>query len=451
MRIIIIILFALAATTTLAKTKYELWQTPSFFRGFNLLNDEHSPKSLEDFQALQKTGANFAYLNIWGDSEPVSPYDENAANVAAADSMVAFCRQTGLYYALTVRSGPGRQDVYLEGEDIVPPSTIWTSLDEQKLYASMIKRMTQRYSSDSLFVGISPILEPNPLFDKLYINHEMLAGMLENANINLTNIYSIIIDSIRTIDEEIPVIVQNVAYSSPEFIPILEAQSDDKVIYELHSYKPREVVKADSGANVEYPGLFLYFGDLTPTRKYYNRTFIRDTLFAYMRDFAAETGSPVLLGEFGMQFEQKGGVELLQDYSAICKELGWHFAYWDWRTNRGRGAWDYEKKKIDYLNAIKASFIKISGVDSENAANDVFSAFWNYRNETVILEIRKSGRAEISVFDLLGTEMRFEREEFLVGENGAAIEKPLSTLNPGFYMIKLKIGEYKEFEKLIIY
>ncbi|MGA2298408.1 MAG: cellulase family glycosylhydrolase, partial [FCB group bacterium] len=204
--------------------KYDLWRIPSFFRGYNIL--DWKPKTLKDFLDLKASGATLAQLACDGFNNALPPYDTNQKSMAETEMMVEYCRQAGLYYTIAVRKGPGREDVYYEGQGIVPKSTIWTDNYEQALYGKMLKDIVHRYKDDSLFVGLGLIVEPNPLFDSVYLNSAMLKPMLANNNINITAIMKQLIDSVRTEDPKIPVLVQNVAYSCPEFYDLMERQTD---------------------------------------------------------------------------------------------------------------------------------------------------------------------------------------------------------------------------------
>ena len=49
--------------------------------------------------------------------------------------------------------------------------------------------------------------------------------------------------------------------------------------------------------------------------------------------FDDEHDVPILMGEFGMQFEQRGGVQFLSDLVDIATSRGWHFCLWNFRSD----------------------------------------------------------------------------------------------------------------------
>ncbi|HYF03907.1 MAG TPA: cellulase family glycosylhydrolase, partial [Patescibacteria group bacterium] len=199
-------------TATAQNAKFEKWKTPSYFRGVNTTNI--NAKTQADFDFLKNTGANLVQIGTLGFQDVTPPYDYNPESAATTDSLVKFCRQSGLHYTIALRQGAGRRDVSWENSN--GASTLWTNVEEQRLYASMVKSVTERYKGDSLFVGINAIMEPNPLYDGIYYAPELLQSALATAGIDMEALYAMFIDSVRAADTELPVIIQSVSYSSPE-------------------------------------------------------------------------------------------------------------------------------------------------------------------------------------------------------------------------------------------
>jgi hypothetical protein len=84
--------------------KFEKWQIPSYFRGYNVIYE--TPKTLQDFIDFGNYGGNFFSINTRGFFREDAPYEINDTNIAGADSLVGFCRLAGLHYSIAVRSGP---------------------------------------------------------------------------------------------------------------------------------------------------------------------------------------------------------------------------------------------------------------------------------------------------------------------------------------------------------
>jgi hypothetical protein len=325
--------------------KFQKWQAPSFFRGYNILHE--SPHTLQDFIDFKNYGGNLFHIGTFGWNAEDPPYGIKQQNIDGTDLLVNFCRQAGIYYTIAVRSGPGAYDTYLESEGITGESRIWEkdNITEQTLYAQMLGNIVQRYSADSLFVGLVLVVEPRPKVRFIPANKsETYKLFLETVfNIQMDEVYQGFINHIRTIDPEIPLIAENFAYSTAELFPSYEL-NDPFIIYSAHNYQPGEYTKADAVYSATYPGTFWNLTFLA--QKFYDKEFIRSTIFGRVKEFEEQTGKPVFLGEFGMFSPQHGAYNFIGDVLDICIENGWHFALWDWRRSSGL-EWNIENFHLD--------------------------------------------------------------------------------------------------------
>ncbi|CAN5125944.1 hypothetical protein BH09BAC5_BH09BAC5_09430 [soil metagenome] len=332
--------------------KYSNWQSAGFYRGFNVLNE--NIKTQQDFFDLRNSGANFAQLGCFGFNEVTFPYSLIQSNINEMDSLVSFCRNAGIHYAIAVRQGPGRRDVYLESNYLASASTIWTNSVEQQLYAGMLKSIALRYSNDSLFAGINMIVEPNPMFDSPYIiNPTLLQFGLNSNGIDLNTIYNTIIDSIRSADAFLPVIAENVAYSNPEYFSIMQPVNDPYIVYDFHCYAPQQFTGESVPFAQTYPGD--YFSMSAYSIQQYNKSFLETVTLQNIIAFQQLTSAPVIMGEFGLKNPQNGGELFLSDLADIAVCQGWHFALWDYR--RGSSEWNYEQMGNSYWTTVQNMFV----------------------------------------------------------------------------------------------
>ncbi|MBU2445163.1 MAG: T9SS type A sorting domain-containing protein [Bacteroidetes bacterium] len=437
----IILMFNCSLFGQTISTKFSKWQIPSFFRGFNVLNE--FPKSNQDIVELKASGANYAQLGCFGFQDVDSPYTIKQNYIDEIDSLVKYCRSARIYYSIAVRQGPGRRDVYLESAGLAPKSTIWKRLDQQKLYASMLKHIVTRYLPDSLFVAIIPIVEPNPLFDYVAYPPELLKNKLDAEGIIMKNIYSILIDSIRVVSTDIPVVVQNVSYTSAEYFSILEPQTDPFIIYEFHSYRPQAYTKEASPNTKTFPGMFLSIE--WSLNMYHDKNFFKTTIYEYVLAFQDSHHVPISMGEFGLMKQQMGGIQFLTDISEIALERGWHFAYWDWR--RGDGLWNYELMGTDYWNAVKTSFTKpVTSVKQEYeliVKDFRLSSYPNPFNAKTKIRISaaKKDFVTIKLFDLLGQEIStIYKGNILPGQFEVELDTGGMNLASNVYFITMTVG-----------
>ncbi|HEY3250883.1 MAG TPA: hypothetical protein VGK25_07165, partial [Ignavibacteria bacterium] len=211
-------------TTPDENNKYNKWLSPSYFRGYNVIKE--TPKTLQDFIDFKNYGGNLFSINTRGFLGEDAPYDTNFVNMEGADELVNFCRQAGVHYVIAVRSGPGAYDTYFESIGQTPESRIWFTgnTTEQTLYADMLKMIIERYNNDSLFVGINLVIEPRPKVRFIPANtSENYKIYLERVyDIHMDHVYQFLVNEIRQAYEDIPILLENFAYSTPELFPPYE-------------------------------------------------------------------------------------------------------------------------------------------------------------------------------------------------------------------------------------
>ena len=351
----LIAIFALFVTATVLVTtslfagehytggnpRYDKWIDPSYFRGYNILYE--SPKSLQDFIDFKNYGGNVFHIQPDGFLAVDPPYAPVQANIDGCDMLVNLCRQAGIHYVIGMRSGPGAYDTYDESQGTVGESRIWNDGNtvEQDLYAEMLRMIVMKYGHDTLFVGLNMVIEPRPKVRVIPANTSAnYKFFLENVyNIHMDRVYQKWVTKIRQINTEVPIIVESFGYSTPELYPGYVI-NDPYIIYSAHNYQPVEYSKATPSYSKSYPGV--YWNLSTLSQVMYDAEFMRRTVFAKLRDFQLQTGSPVFIGEMGMYKPQNGSAEYIGDILDICKDYGWHYAFWDWRRGPSED-WNLEK------------------------------------------------------------------------------------------------------------
>ncbi len=443
---LLIVLLCGISSVHAQNSKFEKWKSPSFFRGVNTTNI--NIKTQEDFDFLKTTGANLVQIGTLGFQNVDAPYSANAESAATTDSLVKFCRAAGLYYTIALRQGAGRLDVSAETTD--KRSTLWTNPEEQKLYSSMIKDVVNRYHGDSLFVGINMLMEPNPLSDQLNYKPEILKMALDGAGINMDALYKMMIDSVRAADAKLPVIIQSVSYSSPEFFKMVSIVNDPYAVYEFHSYRPSEFVKAKVNS-ANYPGSYFSLADFGYIM--YNQKYLSDVMYSQVLDVQKRTGAPVFLGEFGMMYEQKGGADLLKDIVEIALKNKWHFAYWEYRN--GRDDWNIEKNGAEIWSATKTSFTQslpvVSGIEDIPFKSSEFQILTDNSSRDGIsftVNLLKSGSVQAELFNAGGERLETLSGGFSNGMN--AISFKSQNLPAGMYFISVSDGFLKDVRKVVI-
>ncbi|MFI5263701.1 MAG: cellulase family glycosylhydrolase [Candidatus Kapaibacterium sp.] len=414
-----------------SSARFDLWKKPSYFRGFNLTLGPPL-KNLQDFIDVSKTGANIAYLCCDGFRNVDTPYTENTWSIQVTDDYISYCHANGMYYTLAIRGGPGRRDVYLESQKM-SKSTVWKNPAEQQLYGSMLREIVQRYKDDTLFVGIVPTNEPDPLFDSLYFDTTSLKKLLTRNGVDMYSITKTWVDSIRSVSKDIPILIQGPAYGSPEFMPLSPIIDDPFIVYEFHCYRPHEYVYAADTSTLTYPGTYISYLELKLA--WFDKAYLKDTIFRYINARQKETGAPIFMGEFGLEYPQKGGDHLLGDLSSICIENGWHFAYWEYHAPSP--AWNYDQMPQPYSDTIlKSLHHPTSWVKETPSPNNEFTLSPNPCSQGASIRISLNGDENTEtffLFDILGRTVRelrmngnpvsvFNCENILSGEYLAVIK-----------------------------
>jgi len=437
---LIVVLFAIATDShSQSISAYQLWNTPSFFRGFNFSYD--SPASLQDLINLKASGATIVYLTTEGFLDEAAPYDTLRQNISDLDTRVGYCDAAGVRYALAVRRGPGRGDVYLQSVKLDPISSVWTNKSEQQLYGSMLRWMAARYASDTLFVGITPTTEPNPFSDNpanyCCVDTTEMLKFFSDSGVDFTAITQLWVDSIRAGSKNVPVLIQGPDYSDPDIFPLVPIVNDPYPVYEFHSYRPTSYAEAPTSNSVVYPGQYLNF--IPPEEVTFDKAFIKDSVFRFVNAIEKETGAPIFLGEFGLELPQTGGPQFLTDISNIAIENGWAFAYWDWHTKTD-SFWNYPKWGGGSWPAILASLVEGKSGVIENAPSTgglivsqsstpgELSVYWPEMEQLGIA-------ADVNIFDILGREVR------TLTRNSSRFTMDISGLENGIYILTLRSGD----------
>jgi hypothetical protein len=156
----------------------------------------------------------------------------------------------------------------------------------------------------------------------------------------MDQVYQFLVNEVRQIYEDIPVLLENFAYSTPELFPPYEI-NDPYVIYSTHNYQPNEYTKSPVPFSVNYPGVYWNITKLAQVL--YDSTFIANTIFGKVTAFQQASNRPIFIGEFGIQNPQNGGPDFIKDVLGTAKNRGWHFAVWEWRGMRTGNEWSIEE------------------------------------------------------------------------------------------------------------
>jgi len=405
-------------------TKYQKWEQPSYFKGFNVglwCSENDCEKTQEDINALKKTGANLAQINVYGAGfrYPEYPYDKSPDGIDWITTMVNFCRNAELQYTIAVRSGPGRYDV---SDEIISP--IWEG-DNQfqiEMYGKMLKEIAVEFLPDTLFVGLNLTVEPDPYSEEYLSPPDLKQTLIENG-VNLFTIYKTWIDSVRSVAPKLPLIVQSAQYSSPEYwgeTAFIQKQDDPYIVYDFHTYEPYEdFTHYEEIDGSTYPATA--WNETIQDDVLWDSTFYADVVFANVKAFQQSFNVPIFMGEFGMLFPQNNGEKYLKDIYDIAINNYWHFALWSWRSDGNNGEVYFNYENFDevslgsnYWNTVKSFYLEVTTEIENIKESDIpfgFRLTQNYPNPfnpstAIDYQLPVSSQVTLKIYDVLGNEIK---------------------------------------------
>lgn len=136
-----------------------------------------------------------------------------------------------------------------------------------------------------------------------------------------------VIQAIRSIDPEIPIIIESDQMAKPDQIEFLPVFDSPNIIYSIHMYSPGALthqLNAKATPHLGYPD----------AARGWNKDFLRQEL-AKAREFQLKTGARIYVGEFSVIRWAPGGAQYLRDLIDLFEEYGWDWSYHAFREWSG--------------------------------------------------------------------------------------------------------------------
>lgn len=171
---------------------------------------------------------------------------------ARVDSLVEWCRESGLYLILDMHDAPGGQT----GDNIDDSygyPWLFESETSQQLYADIWKRIAERYKDEPVILGYELLNEPiAPYFDNM-----------DELNAKLEAVYKRGVAAIREVDRN-HIILLGGAQWNGNFKPFKDSHFDNKLMYTCHRYggePTREAIRSIIAFR-DSVGLPMYMGEI---------------------------------------------------------------------------------------------------------------------------------------------------------------------------------------------
>jgi hypothetical protein len=191
----------------------------------------------------------------------------------------------------------------------------------------MWRYAAERYRNNPVVVGYDLMCEPNAAGRLLEIwdpeeFYPAYAGSLYDWN----QLYPRIVDAIREVDADTPVLVSAMGWGAVRWLPYLQTVGDPRVVYMVHQYEPQEqYTHQDPSGQNTYPGAYDVDWDGVADR--FDRAWL-DGYLSIIDEFKAEHGVPVAVNEYGVQRWVPGAAGFMWDSMELFEQRGMNHAFW---------------------------------------------------------------------------------------------------------------------------
>jgi hypothetical protein len=332
--------------------KWSLWADGTQLRGANIwqrvvvpwvdgdefLGDGHvgPPFVQEDLDRLAAMGANYVNISGPGLFTEKPPYVLDEAVQAHLDNLLDMIARADMFAVITARTGPGRSDFTFYwnesadwGDASLLNDDVWLKQDAQDAWVEMWRYTAEHYRDNPVVVGYDLMCEPNGPGRLLEIwNGEDFYPAYAGTLYDWNQLYPRIVQAIREVDPDTPILVSAMGWGSVRWLPFLEPVDDPRTVYMVHQYEPQEqYTHQPYPASNSYPGSFDLNWDGAPD--VFDRAWL-DGYLSIIDDFKARYGVPVAVNEYGVMRWSPGAADFLRDSMDLFEQRGMDHAFWAW-------------------------------------------------------------------------------------------------------------------------
>jgi hypothetical protein len=393
-------------STSLLNDKWDLWSSGgTLLRGANIWQARvvfeldgpdfkgsgpiGPPYSQADFDRLAAYGANYITLSGPGVFTEEPPFEVDQEIVAYWDDVLDKVAQADLFATIAFRTGPGRSEFNLccGGESYYDGyfnDTVWEEMGAQDAWVEMWRFTAERYRANPIIVGYKLMVEPNSeaVFYDVYEPEEFYPEH-EGTILDWNQLYPRLVEAIRQVDPDTPILVGAAGYSAVRWLPYLKPIDQPHIVYVAHQYHPYEEYTHQSrGGRNNYPDRFDLDYDGEPDA--FNRAWLDELLLPLDR-FSASHGAPVSVDEFGVIRWVPGAASYMNDLMDLFERRGINYSLWEWQTS-----WPEFREEVH-------SFDFRLGSDPDNRSeveNELMNVILNYWRRN---QIRPSNAAWLAL------------------------------------------------------
>jgi endoglucanase len=225
---------------------------------------------------------------------------------------------------------------------------LWKESQYLSQAANFWKDLAGRLKGHPAIVGYNILNEPHP---ELATGFEQGGGdfikwyaRVKDTAADLNRFNAKIVEAIREVDKETPIVIDSGLWASPAAISYLTPLKDDKVLYSVHMYEIYEFTSQKPiNQQASYPGKIFKTVDDKKVEVVLDRKELENILRPVMewQKKYKVAANRIIVGEFGCQRKVKGAANYLEDLIQIFNQQSWHWAFYAFREDVW-DAMDYE-------------------------------------------------------------------------------------------------------------
>ncbi len=371
--------------------KFALWTQGTQLRGANIYQRRVYPEldganfmgadavgppyTQADFDALAAAGANYVNFSVPGLFSVSPPYVLDQDVQDKLDELLAMAEKADLFVVISARTGPGRSEfsILRDGagewfDEKYLIESVWEDETAQKAWAEMWQYTAERYKDNPIVVGYDLMVEPNADDILETWDQDEFLAQYGGTGYDWNSWFPSIVDAIRQVDSETPILVGGMGYSSLDWLAYTTHVDDERTVYTFHQYEPFLYThqSADEIENT-YPGFFDADWDGEPDEV--DDQWLENYLYL-IGDFQIRTTLPTAVNECGVIRWEPNAADFMRDQWNLFEQRGINYAVWMWYP-----AWEPLAEGDNDFN-FRFGENPANLQDVENSLFDVYKEFW---------------------------------------------------------------------------
>ena len=243
-------------------------------------------------------------------------------------------QEQGVPIVITMLSLPGSR--WKQNNSDQDDLRIWKEEKYRQQAARYWKELATALKDHPAVVGYNILNEPH--LERIYDSKSIHISEVEQEEVQtmLYNFYKLIINSIRSVDQHTPIILESSAYADSQTFKQMKPHDDKNLLYSFHIYEPYEYTNKQINQ-----GKFRYPGNIAG--KQWGKEELKEYMAPVVKFQQSYNipNSKILVGEFGGHRMSAGLEQYFKDLIAIFDQQGWHFGFYAFREDTWEGM-DYE-------------------------------------------------------------------------------------------------------------